>query len=156
MHENVFVACVELERGKVEPSQVERPCVESTVQCTATCGQGIQTRNVECIVAGKSGSVRPDEDCRGQLKPNESRLCVLEPCGAQWLVSDWSRVGKRTLWRICFQLRFVLVFPNVWLRRANAQRSLRRRQLLGKRRVRFVRASTASRTLLRCPVSQSR
>ncbi|XP_065833779.1 A disintegrin and metalloproteinase with thrombospondin motifs 18-like isoform X2 [Oscarella lobularis] len=63
-------------------------------ECTATCGQGIQTRNVECIVAGKSGSVRPDEDCRGQLKPNESRLCVLEPCGAQWLVSDWSRCSQ--------------------------------------------------------------
>lgn len=45
-------------------------------QCSATCGEGIQTRNVVC--KGTDGST--NDKCLSSNKPEDWISCVLKPC----------------------------------------------------------------------------
>ena len=54
------------------------------VQCSATCGEGVQPRNVSCPYEGL---------CDSDQKPLDRRLCDAGPC-LQWIVDSWSQVRR--------------------------------------------------------------
>ncbi len=61
--------------------------------CNATCGGGIHTRSVECLVGGKA--VGP-EQCyaAGQIRPATDKICSPWPCETfTWSVGPWGPCG---------------------------------------------------------------
>jgi len=52
------------------------------IQCLATCGEGVQYRNVSCSREGF---------CDEQLKPLDRRLCDAGPC-LEWVTDSWGQV----------------------------------------------------------------
>jgi len=52
------------------------------VQCSTTCGEGVQLRNVSCPHEGL---------CDDERKPPDRRLCDAGPC-LQWVADSWSQV----------------------------------------------------------------
>ncbi|XP_015681132.1 ADAMTS-like protein 3 [Protobothrops mucrosquamatus] len=57
-------------------------------QCTATCGVGIQTRQVHCQQSG--GSVVGSESCK-DLKPHSLQACNQLDCPPLWHVEEWQQ-----------------------------------------------------------------
>ncbi|XP_054258197.1 papilin isoform X2 [Macrosteles quadrilineatus] len=56
--------------------------------CSATCGGGVQTRNVWC--AKRKDSAEASRDlCNEVLEPPSTQLCAPEPCAPQWTTGDW-------------------------------------------------------------------
>ncbi|XP_076259164.1 proteoglycan-like sulfated glycoprotein papilin isoform X9 [Rhynchophorus ferrugineus] len=56
--------------------------------CSATCGGGVQHRNVTC--AGRKTLEPTDESlCDGYKKPETSRKCNEVACDAQWIPQPW-------------------------------------------------------------------
>ncbi|XP_044294657.1 ADAMTS-like protein 3 isoform X3 [Varanus komodoensis] len=60
-------------------------------QCTATCGVGIQTREVLCQQPG--GSVVESEDCKEQ-KPHALQACNQIDCPPIWHVEEWQPCSR--------------------------------------------------------------
>ncbi|KAL4228064.1 hypothetical protein ACF0H5_013500 [Mactra antiquata] len=60
--------------------------------CSATCGEGIQTRLVECQTRySQNLSVPVSADlCSLSSKPEKSRSCEVKPC-ADWSTSNWTK-----------------------------------------------------------------
>lgn len=52
-----------------------RPVFFSALQCTVTCGGGVQARMVQCLVQGK-----PSPGCALYLKPSMSQACNTNFC----------------------------------------------------------------------------
>lgn len=52
------------------------------VQCSATCGEGVELRNVTCPHEGL---------CNEDEKPLDKRLCDAGPC-LQWVTDSWGQV----------------------------------------------------------------
>jgi hypothetical protein len=57
--------------------------------CSATCGVGIQTREVHCL--SLAGSPPPPEACR-QGKPHALQACNQFDCPPGWHIEDWQQV----------------------------------------------------------------
>ncbi|XP_054999023.1 ADAMTS-like protein 3 isoform X7 [Sorex araneus] len=75
--------------------------------CSASCGVGIQTREVQCLHPGESSA--PLQDCPEE-KPHGLQACSQFPCPPTWHVEDWQQCsrtcGGGTQWRrvTCRQL----------------------------------------------------
>ncbi|XP_028834923.1 papilin isoform X2 [Denticeps clupeoides] len=63
-------------------------------QCSVTCGDGQQTREVMCVGAG--GVRVGDHACRTLLKPPHIQPCQMSPCQrrVRWHVGDWGMCSK--------------------------------------------------------------
>lgn len=62
----------EWQQSIVSSIEVLFPC---TLQCTVTCGGGVQARTVQCLVQGK-----PSPGCAHHLKPSMSQACNTNFC----------------------------------------------------------------------------
>lgn len=62
-------------------------------QCSATCDDGTQTREVICMtfIRGQY-RVGLDMQCPARDKPSTNTTCNLGKCLPQWYTSDWSEV----------------------------------------------------------------
>lgn len=58
-------------------------------RCSATCGVGIQTRDVYCQQPG--GSTVAAEDCKDK-KPHSLQACNQIDCPPVWHVEEWQQV----------------------------------------------------------------
>ncbi|XP_020032200.2 ADAMTS-like protein 3 [Castor canadensis] len=59
--------------------------------CSATCGVGIQTREVHCL--SLAGSPPPPEACR-QGKPHALQACNQFDCPPGWHIEDWQQCSR--------------------------------------------------------------
>ncbi|XP_036452499.1 LOW QUALITY PROTEIN: ADAMTS-like protein 1 [Colossoma macropomum] len=68
--------------------------VEAWSSCSATCGVGLQTRAVTCVLKGKAHSNHTekvkDEKCR-QPKPSSVQACNRFDCPPTWDTKEWSQ-----------------------------------------------------------------
>jgi hypothetical protein len=68
------------------------------VQCSHSCGRGVQTRRVACHRVNSFAWVDPEETphgCNSTTRPQELRSCLLAPCGATvaWKAGPWKEVS---------------------------------------------------------------
>ncbi|NXO81113.1 PPN protein, partial [Sitta europaea] len=63
-------------------------------QCSASCGEGVQTRTVTCRT--KQGSQAHDFSCLMEPKPSATQPCLKENCIQEigWHVGDWGLCSK--------------------------------------------------------------
>lgn len=62
--------------------------------CTKLCGEGKQTRTVQCYRKEADGKITilEDDDCLDE-KPDNEMTCMLRPCeGVDYITSSWSGV----------------------------------------------------------------
>ncbi|KAL9849555.1 papilin isoform 1-T1 [Geothlypis trichas] len=75
-----------------------RPCATWSTgpwsQCSASCGEGVQTRTVTCRT--QQGSQAQDFACLMEPKPSATRPCLKESCIQEigWHVGDWGLCSK--------------------------------------------------------------
>ena len=60
-------------------------------QCSKSCGDGVQTRKVECM-SMEDNSVE-SRRCSEEDKPNSVRTCFNAPCGSTWKTTNWGEVS---------------------------------------------------------------
>lgn len=66
--------------------------------CSATCGVGIQTRDVYCLHPEEFPA--PPEECREE-KPHALRACNQFDCPPSWHIEEWQQVQQRgKLWPV--------------------------------------------------------
>lgn len=62
------------------------------IQCSASCGVGVQNRDVYCRLKG-SGRVR-DDACDARQRPAGARPCQRPGCARYtWVAGDWEEVS---------------------------------------------------------------
>ncbi|XP_062486778.1 papilin isoform X2 [Pezoporus occidentalis] len=63
-------------------------------ECSASCGEGVQTRTVTCRT--QQGSQAPDFACLMEPKPSATQPCLKESCIQEigWHVGDWGLCSK--------------------------------------------------------------
>ncbi|NXH66643.1 PPN protein, partial [Hydrobates tethys] len=63
-------------------------------ECSASCGEGVQTRTVTCRT--QQGSQAPDFACLMEPKPSATQPCLKENCIQEigWHVGDWGLCSK--------------------------------------------------------------
>ncbi|XP_029807003.1 ADAMTS-like protein 3 [Suricata suricatta] len=59
--------------------------------CSATCGVGIQTREVHCLSPGESPV--PAEECRDD-KPHALQACNQFDCPPSWHIEEWQQCSR--------------------------------------------------------------
>ncbi|XP_019495772.1 PREDICTED: ADAMTS-like protein 3 [Hipposideros armiger] len=59
--------------------------------CSATCGVGIQTRDVHCLHPGESPA--PAEECRDE-KPHALQACNQFDCPPSWHIEEWQQCSR--------------------------------------------------------------
>ncbi|XP_053449589.1 ADAMTS-like protein 3 isoform X3 [Nycticebus coucang] len=59
--------------------------------CSATCGVGIQTRDVYCLYPGESPA--PSEECRDE-KPHALQACNQFDCPPSWHIEEWQQCSR--------------------------------------------------------------
>lgn len=68
-------------------------------QCSASCGVGVQNRDVYCRLKG-SGRVR-DDACDARRRPAEARPCRRAECALYtWAAGDWEEVSSGSPLRV--------------------------------------------------------
>lgn len=63
--------------------------------CSATCGVGIQTRDVYCLNPGEAPA--PAEECRDE-KPHALQACSQFHCPPSWHIEEWQQVWQPGDW----------------------------------------------------------
>lgn len=68
------------------------------LQCSASCGEGVQTRTVTCRT--QQGSQAEDFSCLMEPKPSATQPCLKENCIQEigWHVGDWGLVSTSLSW----------------------------------------------------------
>lgn len=76
--------------GPCPPKWVSRPWSE----CSVTCGNGIQSRDVDC--EDPTGLKTKDEACRSIARPSRTRPCSRGHCGDKyrWVASSWTECSR--------------------------------------------------------------
>jgi hypothetical protein len=69
------------------------------LQCTHSCGKGVQHRRVNCHRVNSYGWIDPEQvshGCNTTGKPKEVQKCVLADCRARymWTVGPWEAVSR--------------------------------------------------------------
>lgn len=59
-------------------------------QCSLSCGNGVQSRVVECVDHDKKQV--SETECSADERPKTTQECFNFPCGAQWVAEDWTGV----------------------------------------------------------------
>ncbi|NXI14665.1 PPN protein, partial [Irena cyanogastra] len=80
-----------------QPCNVQQCATWSTgpwSQCSASCGEGVQTRTVTCRT--QQGSQAQDSACLMEPKPSATQPCLQENCVREigWHVGDWGLCSK--------------------------------------------------------------
>ena len=79
-------------------------------QCSVTCGEGQQTREVTCL--GSRGERLADSACSGLAKPASVQVCRRPACHSYitWHVTDYGLVGnyRDYRWTDCLSTSFTL------------------------------------------------
>ncbi|KAM4826444.1 ADAMTS-like protein 3, partial [Thomomys bottae] len=65
--------------------------VEAWGPCSATCGVGIQTREVQCLYPETSPA--PPEECSGE-KPHALQACNQFDCPPRWYIEEWQQCSR--------------------------------------------------------------
>lgn len=70
------------------------PTMTSLLQCSASCGDGVQRRQVLCRPAGH-GTAQESAGCSPRSRPPSSRSCRLLDCPSRyrWREGDWQAVS---------------------------------------------------------------
>ena len=70
-----------------------QPLLFLYTQCDAVCGEGSQTRTVNCEIQNEDGTCTAIEDsrCDPDTRPPETKTCSRGTC--LWVVSHWTEVG---------------------------------------------------------------
>lgn len=68
--------------------------VTLTLQCSAKCGSGVQTRKVFCgTFSDDTVKKVADENCEPDEKFEDTKNCTAkEPCKGEWFAGPWSKV----------------------------------------------------------------
>lgn len=87
--------------------ETEKPCISQTLcgngtwftgpwsQCSTSCGDGIQSRHVVCMVLSRNQMApAADSECDVGAKPRDRKNCRERDCGYLWLRSEWSECSK--------------------------------------------------------------
>lgn len=91
------------------------------LQCSVTCGTGIQQRQVGCHKVTGLGWLETDKvsegQCFGNEKPAIKQQCVLEPCSSQyhWMTGPWKPVSFSSHAVALFVANIYYVINNVTL-----------------------------------------
>lgn len=68
------------------------------VQCSAQCGEGVQTRTLFCGLLGDDGSVSkvPNDKCNQNNAYETIRNCTgeIKTCGGEWYSGPWTECSK--------------------------------------------------------------
>ncbi|KAF6737551.1 Papilin [Oryzias melastigma] len=82
-----------LQKPQLQQECNVNPCAEYSVssfsECSVTCGEGQQTREVICV--GSRGEHLPDHACRGLVRPASVQACYRPACYSQisWHVTEF-------------------------------------------------------------------
>jgi hypothetical protein len=80
------------------------------LQCSTTCGTGVQQRKVVCRVG--HGKIVPNELCIGSKKPRSQKKCGAGDCSEfMWRTGDWSEVYFCNHLLVVFL--YSVTFPNI-------------------------------------------
>ena len=76
-------------------------------QCSVTCGEGQQMREVTCV--GSGGERLPDHACSGLARPSSVQACRRPACHTHitWHVTDYGLVGELEQQRYLLSLLYV-------------------------------------------------
>ena len=62
--------------------------------CSHSCGNGVQSRTVECARNTPEGrQIESEESCAWKKKPKEERKCHIQSCVGEWFTEEWSEVS---------------------------------------------------------------
>ncbi|XP_058965493.2 papilin isoform X2 [Pocillopora verrucosa] len=65
-------------------------------RCTATCGLGMQMRNVLCAKreGAKTLRIMPSDQCKREQEMSKIQKCSVRPCQAGWYIYPWEPCSK--------------------------------------------------------------
>lgn len=68
--------------------------IDRPFQCTATCGVGMQMRNVYCATreGPKMLRILTTNQCANETKIKGMQMCSVRPCQAGWYIHPWEPV----------------------------------------------------------------
>ena len=63
-----------------------------SLQCNATCGEGVRSREVVC--SGALGGPVQNSLCAASSQPTPLQACSADPCQYIWRMGEWAQVRQ--------------------------------------------------------------